>query len=172
MKVTNTLYFIMHQAVLWIRDILVRLRILLFCQWLPRFQQKISIFSQSFLFFLLPELFKGRYIYISFHCWKVKKKPQNSRNQGFSYFFLLGDGRIWIWIRGTPKTYGSYRSGSTTLTLSCNFIASDLEQLSFWRFKKVLSYRYGTDFVYPWYIRFVSPFYRSVALCKLHVFSY
>jgi hypothetical protein len=26
MKVTNTLYFIMHQAVLWIRDILVRIR--------------------------------------------------------------------------------------------------------------------------------------------------
>jgi hypothetical protein len=53
---------------------------------------------------------------------KSQKKSQNSRIQGFSYFFLLVHGRIRIQIQtvqimmdpdpGSPKTYGS---GSTTL---------------------------------------------------------
>ncbi len=30
-----------------------------------------------------------RYFYIIFQRWKVKKKSQNSRNQGFSYYFCL-----------------------------------------------------------------------------------
>jgi hypothetical protein len=37
------------------------------------------------------------------HFLKVKKKSQNSRNQGFSYYFLLNDRRIRIRIQEAQK---------------------------------------------------------------------
>jgi hypothetical protein len=67
------------------------------------------------------------YILIIFQSYKVIKKSQNSRNQGFSYYFCLMmegsvSGSVQIWMDpdpGGPITYGSYcfgsGSGSTTL---------------------------------------------------------
>ncbi len=57
-----------------------------------------------------------RYIYIIFQTWKVIKKSQNSKNQGFSnlLLFLLDAIRMRVRIR-EAKTY---RSGSATLTVS------------------------------------------------------
>ncbi len=68
-----------------------------------------TIFIQVFL--LITFL---RYIYIIFQIQKVIKKSQNSRNQGFSYYFCLlieGSGSV-------PLTNGSRsRSGSGSATL-------------------------------------------------------
>jgi hypothetical protein len=69
--------------------------------------------------FLLISFWK--YIYIILQRLKVIKKSQNSKNQGFSYYFLLYDGRIWIRTdndgsgSGRPKTY---ETGSKTLLIS------------------------------------------------------
>jgi hypothetical protein len=83
-----------HFPVLWIREILVRIRFrrsvpgttdigfgsCSFRQWLLRCQQKVS-------FFLLINFL--RHIYIILHRQKVIKKSQNSRNQVFLTFFCL-----------------------------------------------------------------------------------
>ncbi len=69
-----------------------------FRHWPSRCQQK-TIFVQTF--FLLITV--RRYIYIIFQIWKSQKESQNSRNQGFSYYFCMmteGSGSI-------PKTNGS-----------------------------------------------------------------
>jgi len=74
---------------------------------------KNKFFSKFFLFITF-----WMYIYISLQRSKSHKKSQNSRNHGFSNFFLLDDGRIRIRTNpdpGGPRTYGSYGSGSTTL---------------------------------------------------------
>jgi hypothetical protein len=67
-------------------DLQIRLwiRILLFCQWLTRCQKK-SFFSKFFFpFFFLRVHYNQFSLFIDI---KVKKKSQNCRNQGFSYFF-------------------------------------------------------------------------------------
>jgi|LakMenEpi03Aug12_release.lakeMendotaPanAssembly.Ray.scaffolds.fasta_scaffold163887_1 hypothetical protein len=94
-----------HTTHLRIR-IRIWLRILLFSSVADKIPTRIS-FLQSFLLITL-----WRYIYISFHRWKVKKNSQNRINQDFSYFFAL-----W-WKQtnlGGPKTYRFYWFGSTTL---------------------------------------------------------
>ncbi len=52
-----------------------------FCPWPSRQQQKITFYK----FFLLITFWRD--IYIIFQRQKVNKKSQNSRNQGFSYYF-------------------------------------------------------------------------------------
>ncbi len=59
----------------------------------------LSFFAYTYLFKVhFTSLFKDK---------TVIKKSQNSRNQCFSYFSLTNP--------GSPKTYGSYGSGSATL---------------------------------------------------------
>ncbi len=74
-----------------------------FRHWPSRGQQKTNFFYKVFLLITF-----WRYIYIIFQKEKVQKKSQNSRDQGFSYYFCLmiegsGSGSpkdMWIqWIR-------------------------------------------------------------------------
>ncbi len=76
----------------WIRtsDKRMQLKILLFFS-----SVTIKMPTKNKFFRLL--LFEGTFL--SFFTATVIKKSQNSRNQGFSYFFLLDDGRIRIRIR-------------------------------------------------------------------------
>ncbi len=64
-------------------------------------------------------------LHSSFSKDKKSKRSQNSRNQGFSYYFCLmieGSGFMrYLWFMdpdpGGPKTYGSDGSGSATLAI-------------------------------------------------------
>jgi hypothetical protein len=82
-SLTNFTFF---NTVFWIRDILLR----------------------SKFFCVLP--FEGKF-YIILQSQNVIKKSQNSRNQGFSYYFCFlieGSGSVQIMIdQGGPKTSGS-----------------------------------------------------------------
>ncbi len=73
-----------------------------FRQWPSRWQQKIIFLHKDFCLFLFETTFT------SFFNVKVIKKSQNSRNQGFSYYFCLmiegpGSGSVWIRIKETQK---------------------------------------------------------------------
>jgi hypothetical protein len=94
-----------------------------FRHWPSRCQQKTNFLNSFFAyyFFKVPTC-------TSFSKLKSQKKSQSSRNQGFSYFFLLGDRRIqeaqnmWIRIRiririrNTGRRSG-WRSGKTSSLL-------------------------------------------------------
>ncbi len=82
--------------VLWIRDILVRIRIrtLLFCQQLTSQQKKLRFFFEVFCLLLFEGTFKLVF---------KDKTSKNSRNQGFFLLFWLFDGRIRIRIRKAQK---------------------------------------------------------------------
>jgi hypothetical protein len=93
------------------------IRILLF-RHLPSRRQQKNIFFQVFLPITVP--FEGAIT--SYFKDKVKKKSQNSRNQGVIYYFCLmmegsgsGSGSI---PPGRPKTYGS--DGSDPIFLMCS----------------------------------------------------
>ncbi len=101
-----------------------------FHNWPSRCQPKSNFFNKVF-----PNITFRRYFYIIFQRWKVKKKSQNSRNQGFPYYFCLikegsrpGSGSIhltngsgsgsrgpknawirWIRIRNTASPYRNIR---------------------------------------------------------------
>ncbi len=91
-----------------------------------------NVMDPQHWFFCILLLFVSfwRYFYIIFQKWKVKKKSQNSRNQGFSYYFCLmiegsgsraGSESIPLtYGSGGPKTRGSW-SGSATLVSICLF---------------------------------------------------
>ncbi len=55
-----------------------------YCNWPSRCQQKTNFLTQ---FFLLITFWS--YIYIIFQRLKIQQKSQNSRNQGFSYYFCM-----------------------------------------------------------------------------------
>jgi hypothetical protein len=130
------------KTVLWIHYILVRIldrdrtndlrlriRRLLFCQWLTRGQQKLSIFFTKFFAYYVLKV----PVHLHQLSWiKSQKKVNNSRNQAFSYFLLVdgkdldpdpykimtdpGSGRlknIRIRIRNTDSK--SNKLGNTTL---------------------------------------------------------
>ncbi len=79
----GTFWADMFCPVLWIRDILVRIQIRASDQWI----RILDLFAYYTFW---------RYIYNIFERKKVIKKSQNSRNQGFSWHFLLVDRRIRI----------------------------------------------------------------------------
>ncbi len=90
------------KAVLWIRDILVRIRIPMtygsgtgsrswfICQWLTGSQQRVSFFQRFFCYFLKVHSHKVYSLNIRSH-----NKSQNSINQGF-FTFNACYGRIRI----------------------------------------------------------------------------
>jgi len=83
-----------------------------FHHWPSRCQQKTNFLISIFLHITF-----WRYFYIIFQIWKVKKKSQNSKNQGFSYYFcLMIEGSVpYFWLidpdPGGPKTCGSATLG-------------------------------------------------------------
>ena len=90
---------------LWIRDILgwIRIRGSMPRHWPSRCQQKTNFLTQFFLLTVL--LFEGTFTVHHFSKIKSQKESQNSRNQGFSYYFCMmiegsGSGSI-------PLTSGS-----------------------------------------------------------------
>ncbi len=89
---------------------------------------------------------KVQYIYLhNFSKIKSQKKSQNSRNQGFSYYFCcrLADPDLNL---GGPKTHRSDRSGSETLLVPVKFVS------------------YGTH----WYLLYPHSFsYRAELYCSL-----
>ncbi len=97
---------------LWIRDVLVRIRILirilLFSSVTFKMPTKNVFFSKFFC--LLP--FKG-----TFPSFLKDKKSQNSRNQGFFFLCLPDDGKIRSWI-----CTNNDGSGSTTLVFVQSFV--------------------------------------------------
>ncbi len=76
-----------------------------------------------------------RNIYITCQREKVIKKSQNSRNQGYSYYFCLmidGSGSRMVLADpdpGGPNTYESYGSGSGSATLNLTFTNQLMLQL-------------------------------------------
>jgi hypothetical protein len=119
--------FLSWEAVLWIRDFLIRiririrgsvpfdlqirfrLRILLFSSVTSRCQQKIFHFLSFFAYYRYPVLFEG-YIYIILQWKKVIKKLNNSRNQGLSYAFCFIMERSRSGSRSVQNNDGSVRS--------------------------------------------------------------
>ncbi len=105
----------LSQAVFWIHDILVWIRIRIrgsmpltngsgscnFCHWPSRCQQKTNFLTQ---FFLLVTFW--RHIYIIIKDKKSKRVTKNNRIQGFSYYFCM-------MIEGSGSRAGS---GSIPLT--------------------------------------------------------
>jgi hypothetical protein len=103
-SVVRFLSILIYQCctVMYIRGILLpiricttdlQIRILLFLSGTFKVTTKNNFFSKLFCF--LPVLFECTFT--PFFKEKVIKKSQKSRNQDFSYHFLLDDGRIWIW---------------------------------------------------------------------------
>jgi hypothetical protein len=105
--------------VFWIRDILVRIRILLFLSATFNMPTKNNFFVYKFNDYSLVKVHVHHSLKIKSH-----KEVTNSRNQDFPSFFLLVDGKQIIYNPDEdaedPKTYGS-GCGSGTLLLSSPF---------------------------------------------------